>query len=229
MKATITSPTVFKKNTTKPASAIPNSHKLSVLEGTTLSMLAYQDAGAGHWLITFDRHLGEQKWNTWTVYKNHIDFEAPKLQSGAGLGNSPRISDVGLALIKKFEGFRSKAYLCPARVWTIGYGSTHGVRPGQTISEAAASERLRREVQIYERAVLNLLTAEPTQNQFDAMVSLCYNIGGGAIARSSVRRFHNQRRFQEAGNAFLLWNKGGGQVLPGLVRRRREERALYLQ
>ena len=227
MRAFISQDTVFKKNSTRPASEIPDSHKLSVEQGTTLEVLAYRDAGQNHLTVVFAENLGPQKWNTWCVYKNHISFivpEAPDLQP-----SEKHISDVGLSLIKRYEGFRANAYRCPAGIWTIGYGSTHGVRIGQWITEQDALTRLRREVQIYERAVLACLKIIPTQNQFDALVSLCYNIGGQAIARSSVVKLHNRREFAAAADAFLKWNRGGGKVLPGLTRRRNEERSLYLK
>ncbi|MBD2156248.1 lysozyme [Leptolyngbya sp. FACHB-16] len=222
MKATITHSTVF-KDSPRPSAELTANSKLDVPAGQELEVLAYRDGGANHLKITFNQNLGPQRRNTWYVYKDHIQLEQPGTAE-SGL----HISEQGLALIKKYEGFRSRSYLCPSGTWTIGYGSTHDVTRGQWISEPEAAARLRREVQIYEHGVLAALKVEASQAQFDALVSLCYNIGVGAIARSSVMRFHNRRDFAAAADAFLLWNKGGGKEIPGLTRRRREERSLYL-
>lgn len=227
MRAIISHNTVFKKNSTKLAAELPETHKHWVGKGKTLEVKTYREAGDRHWACTFAENLGSQGWNTWCVYKDHIQFIVP--DESVEDSDSRHISEAGLSLIKKYEGFRSNAYKCPAGIWTIGYGSTHGVKPGQWISEADAAARLRQEVRIYERGVLDCLKVSPTQNQFDALVSLCYNIGSGAIARSSVIRHHNRREFALAADAFLKWNKGGGVVLPGLTRRRNEERSLYLK
>lgn len=224
MKALFTHDTILKKNSVAPASGVPSSHKLAVSKGFEIEYLAFNDAGDSHWTVTFADELGPQNWNTWNVFKNHIDLRidtAPKFDGRC-------VSDVGIELITRYEGFRSNAYLCPAGVWTIGYGSTRGVKQGDTITREAAIARFRKELLIYEKGVLDLLKTPANQNQFDAMVSLAYNIGVGAFNRSSVLRFHNQSIFGEAANSFLMWNKGGGQVLPGLVRRREEERKLYL-
>ena len=95
-------------------------------------------------------------------------------------------------------------------------------------TEGQAHARLVADVARFEQAVEKALTVPANENQFAAMVSLAFNIGTGAFARSSVLRRHNARDFSGAADAFLLWNKGGGRVLPGLVRRRKAERDLYL-
>ena len=139
----------------------------------------------------------------------------------------------GIELIKSFEGLRLNAYLCPAGVWTIGYGHTSAagepaVKPSMKISAQDAADILVQDLVKYEAAVSKALTRNPNDNQFSAMVSLCYNIGPGAFASSTVVRRFNAGLLQEAADAFRMWNKGGGKVLPGLVRRRDEERALFL-
>ena len=139
------------------------------------------------------------------------------------------ISQKGIDLIKEFEGFRAKAYLCPARVWTIGYGHTKGVKPGMTITKAQGEAMLRADLKIYERHTSDALgNARTTQGQWDALVSFCYNAGPGNLNKSSMLRLHKQGQYKAAADAFLNWTKGGGKVLPGLVRRRKAERALYL-
>lgn len=140
-----------------------------------------------------------------------------------------RISDKGLALIKEFEGFRGEAYIpVPGDVPTIGYGFTTGVRMGDTMTRAAANARMVQEVRPYESAVSRALTREPTQHEFDACVSLCYNIGEAGFARSTVAKAHNRGDSQAAARAFGLWNKSGGRVYAGLTRRRAREADLYL-
>ena len=137
------------------------------------------------------------------------------------------IGTKGLALIKRFEGLRLKAYLCPANVWTIGYGSTGPhVKPGVEITEVQAEQLLRDDLARFEKAVSDA-APNATQDQFDAMVSLAFNIGIAGFQKSSVLRLHKAGRHQAAADSFALWNKGGGRVLPGLVRRRADEAHLY--
>lgn len=143
----------------------------------------------------------------------------------------------GLALIKEFEGLRLKAYPDPAtggEPWTIGYGLTSAagiitVKPGLTITEKQAEEYLIRALAKYEYAVTKALKRAPTQNQFDAMVSLCYNIGPAAFAGSSVARYFNAGNPDMAAASFLLWIKAGKppKTMPGLKRRREAERQLF--
>lgn len=141
-----------------------------------------------------------------------------------------RTNAAGIALIKKFEGVRLKAYKCPAGVWTIGFGHTGpDVHSGLEINERVAEQLLIGDLLRFEHGVEEYLDGVPASlNQFSAMVALAFNIGLGAFARSSVLRHHRQGNRQLAAEAFLLWNKAGGAVLPGLTRRRVAERELYL-
>jgi len=135
----------------------------------------------------------------------------------------------GLLIIKQFEGCKLKAYLCPANVWTIGWGRTTNVKRGDTCTQAQADAWLDDEYDAFERGVLNLLDDQTTTpNMLGAMVSLAYNIGLGAFGKSSVLRNHLARRYTSAAASFEMWNKGGSKVLPGLVRRRAAEAVLYL-
>lgn len=139
------------------------------------------------------------------------------------------ISQKGIDLIKEFEGFRAKSYKCPAGVWTIGYGHTAGVKPGMTVTREQGEAMLRKDLKIYERHVAEALgDTKTSQGQWDALVSFCYNAGPGNLRKSSMLRLHKQGKFKAAAEAFMAWTKGGGRVLPGLVRRRKAERALYL-
>lgn len=139
------------------------------------------------------------------------------------------VSPRGRALIKQFEGFREHAYQDVVGVWTIGYGFTRGVTPGQHMTLAQAEARLITELLGYEQAVLSGCTLEPNQNQLDAMCSLAWNIGIAGLLRSTVLRAHNRGDFQSASRAFGLWNKAGGREWAGLTRRRAAEAALYLE
>jgi lysozyme len=147
------------------------------------------------------------------------------------------INKAGIDLIKEFEGFKSEAYLdtlAKPALWTIGYGTTEraGVgivpRAGMKITEKQATEYLQKAVDKFAGQVLAVLKRPATDNQLAAMVSLAYNIGPSAFARSSVLKRFNEGKFQAAADAFLLWNKAGGKVLRGLERRRARERELFL-
>lgn len=145
-----------------------------------------------------------------------------------------RTNKAGLDLIKEFEGWRAKAYKCPAGVWTIGYGHTSmagapAVKPGMVITREEGEQILRRDLKIYEDGVKTAIRVPLNSNQFSACVSLCYNIGVGGFRKSSVARFCNQSQWQKAADAFALWNKAGGRVLPGLTRRRAAEASLFMR
>lgn len=139
------------------------------------------------------------------------------------------VSAKGLALIKQFEGLRLKAYKCPAGVWTIGYGETRGIRPGMVWTREQAEKALVEGVKPYVNTVAKAIgKTQTTQNELDSMVSFCYNVGPGNFLKSSVLKYHLRGQKKLAADALMKWVKGGGQTLPGLVRRRRAERALYL-
>jgi len=136
-------------------------------------------------------------------------------------------SETGLALIRQFEGLRLLAYKCAAGVWTVGYGSTAGVKPGQSITKERAEELLREDVARFEAHVRRLVRVSITQGQFDALVAFAFNVGHGALERSTLLRLLNDGKYDEAALQFNRWVKGGGKDLPGLVRRRAAERALF--
>jgi lysozyme len=143
-----------------------------------------------------------------------------------------RTSENGIEFIKDKEGFSSTTYRDSVNVLTLGYGFTDGVQEGQTISEDDADVKLRALLIHYENAVEHYITQPMTQNEFDAMVSLCYNIGVENFGKSSVVRFFNAGAKRKAADAFLLWCKGKirGElvVLPGLKNRRVYEREIFL-
>lgn len=137
------------------------------------------------------------------------------------------INEAGLNLIKDFEGCRLKAYLCPAGVWTIGYGHTQGVKPDMVINQLQAERFLRQDLKRFEDAVTSLVKVPITPNQFSALVSFAYNVGTGALYDSTLLRKLNKKDYKGAANEFLRWNKAGGKVLPGLTRRRLAEKDLF--
>ena len=138
------------------------------------------------------------------------------------------LSPAGLDLIKTFEGLRTRAYLCPAGVWTIGYGSTgRHVAEGLVVTAEQAEEMLRGDLLRFEEAVRHH-ALPASQGQYDALVSLVFNIGITAFARSTLLRRHRAGDHQGAAVEFGRWDKVRGRALPGLARRRAAERRLYL-
>lgn len=139
-----------------------------------------------------------------------------------------------VALIADSESLRLKAYRCPAGVWTIGWGETQSVRPGDTCTKEEADRWMCEDLTDRAAAVRKLCTIEPSPHEVGALVSLAYNIGTAGLAKSTVLRQHNAGNRQAAARAFALWNKarnantGELQVLPGLTARRARETALYL-
>src|SRR5688572_7530927 len=121
------------------------------------------------------------------------------------------LSDAGLALIKQFEGLSLKAYLCPARVWTIGYGTTRGGKPEQVISEAEAEAMLRADVDRFAQGVSERIQVPVTQGQFDALVAFAYNVGLAAFGKSTLLRLLNDSKYALAAQQFARWNKAGGK------------------
>lgn len=139
-----------------------------------------------------------------------------------------QISDAGLELIKRFEGVRLSAYDDGVGVWTIGVGHTKGVKPGDVSTAEKVDQWLREDAQEAEQAVNRLVRAPLSQAQFDALVSFVFNLGAGALERSTLLKRLNGRDYDAAANEFLRWNIAGGRVLAGLTKRRIAERMLFL-
>lgn len=139
-----------------------------------------------------------------------------------------KISDAGLQLIMSFEGCRLEAYLDAANIWTIGYGHTGSdVHRGLKISDDHAEELLREDLAQAEAAVNKLVTMPLTRDQFDALVSLAFNIGLNALRRSTLLRKINDGDYEGAVREFSRWIYAGGRILPGLVKRRDDEAKLF--
>lgn len=165
-----------------------------------------------------------------------------------------KLSKAGIDLMHQFEGCRNKPYLCPAHIWTIGYG--HVLYQEQIRLPMARTDKpapmIRKEMPLrpedsrvwskqeiedlfavdvasFERGVLRLIPGVVgRQGAFDALVSFAFNAGLGNLQRSTIRMKANRGEWEEAAEAFMQWTKGGGKELPGLVRRRKAERALFL-
>ena len=156
-----------------------------------------------------------------------------------------KTGDKGIALIKMFEGCKMRPYRCPAALWTVGYGTVlymdqirlkmperaaYPLRPehNRAFSQEEIDAFLRQELDQTERGVARLCPAAVgNQGQFDALVSFAYNCGLGALQRSSLRQAYNRGDMEAAAEGFLKYTRGGGRVLPGLVRRRTAEKTLF--
>jgi lysozyme len=157
-----------------------------------------------------------------------------------------KVSAAAIDMIKHHEGVRTKPYRCPALLWTVGVGhvidSTHLNVPfnerknlpvpagwDRVLSMGEVDTILAQDLGRFERGVLRLCPAVAgRQGLFDSLVSFAFNVGLGNLQRSSLRMKTNRGEFDEAADEFLKWTKAGGRVLPGLVKRRMDERALYL-
>jgi GH24 family phage-related lysozyme (muramidase) len=145
-----------------------------------------------------------------------------------------RLTKNGLALIKEFEGFRARAYRDAVGVWTIGYGHTSmagapEVLPGMEITLEEGEAILARDVEQFARGVREVVKVPLNDEQFSALVSFAYNVGLGNFRKSSVLAAVNRQEFSAVPRRLQLWTKAGGRVLPGLVRRRAAEAALFAE
>lgn len=165
-----------------------------------------------------------------------------------------KLSSSGADLMHRYEGYRTKPYLCPAHIWTIGYGHVlyqeqirlPVVRVGdytgmirrefplkaednRVWTKDEIEELFSQDVASFERGALRLSpNLAGRQGAFDAVVSFAFNAGLGNYQRSTIRMKNNRGDFEGAADAFMMWTKGGGRELPGLVKRRKDERALFL-
>lgn len=138
-----------------------------------------------------------------------------------------KISQEGIALIKKFEGCELTAYQCSAGVWTIGYGHTKGIEEGMEITQQEAEDMLVEELHEYENYINDNVTAPLSQNQFDAMVSWVYNLGPANLKASTLLKVLNAGDYDGVPAQIKRWNKAGGVTLDGLIRRREAESLLF--
>lgn len=141
--------------------------------------------------------------------------------------NNMHISDEGISLVKKFEGCKLEAYQCAAGVWTIGYGSTHGVQEGDVWSQEKAEVMLIDELEEYGKYVEELVTLPLNQCQFDALASWTFNLGPSNLRSSTMLKVLNSGDYEGVPNQIKRWNKVNGQVNDGLIRRREAEALLF--
>ena len=140
---------------------------------------------------------------------------------------------LNLSILKKYEGLNLEAYICPANVPTIGFGSTfypdgRRVKLGDKITLQEAESILLHDIKRFEKEVLNAVKIEITDNQLSALVSFVYNVGASAFRKSTLLRKVNANPTDlSIHNEFMRWTRAGGKVLPGLVKRRAEESKLY--
>lgn len=132
-------------------------------------------------------------------------------------------------LVCEFEGFSPKPYRCPANVLTIGFGRTEGVKEGDTTTKEAERSYVLSHLSDLDRRFEKIITTSLTDNERSALLSFVYNIGLGAFMKSTLLRKLNRGDKAGAADQLLVWTRGGGKVLPGLVRRREAERALFLK
>lgn len=145
-----------------------------------------------------------------------------------------KLNNAGISLIKKWEGWRARAYKDAVGVWTIGYGHTSmagapKVVPGMVISRSEGELMLRKDLKKYEKAVQASVKVPLNDNQYSALVSFCYNVGPGNFRKSSVLRYVNAKNFSGVPRRLALWNKAKGRVLKGLTRRRAAEGRLFMK
>ena len=144
------------------------------------------------------------------------------------------INERGIEMVKSFEGISTKPYLCPANVWTVGYGATVGSDGGpidldmEPISEIEAEALLLRDLESSQGWVSRLIKTALTENQYSALTSFTFNVGAGALQRSTLRMKLNSEEFQGAADEFPKWHRAGGRILAGLVWRRVAEQTLFL-
>jgi len=136
-------------------------------------------------------------------------------------------SNEGISLIQKFEGCELEAYQCSAGVWTIGYGHTKDVIEGMTITKEQAEQMLVDELHEYENYINEYVTVALSQNQFDALVSWVYNLGPANLKASTMLKVLNSGKYEDVPAQIKRWNKAGGKVLEGLIRRREAEACLF--
>lgn len=148
------------------------------------------------------------------------------------ISNKFKTSSLGVDIIKRFEGLRLHAYLCPANIVTIGYGTTSHkgapIRLGMVWTKEQAEDALLEDLESFENSVNKLAKAPINQQMFDALVSFAYNVGVGSLEKSTLLQKLNEKEYQDAASQFLRWNKVNGQPVRGLTLRRQAECNLFL-
>ena len=149
------------------------------------------------------------------------------LGAAALLWAARRTNAAGVALIKEYEGLRLVPYLCPSKIWTIGYGHTRTVRAGMAITQAQAEQLLDDDLRLVERDVTRLVSVPLNDNQFSALVCFAFNVGVGNLARFTLLQLLNRGWYEQVPAQLTRWNRAHGEVLGGLARRRAAEARLW--
>ena len=140
-----------------------------------------------------------------------------------------KTSQNGIELIKRFEGCRLETYICPAGVFTIGYGHTGAdVIGGLKITQEEAERLLKEDLKVFEIGIKRIIKVTLNQNQFDSLVSFTFNIGLDSFRKSTLAKLINKGQFKEAANQFNRWVYANGIKLNGLIRRRKAEKELFV-
>ena len=143
------------------------------------------------------------------------------------MNNDLKTSQEGISLIKSFEGCELTAYRCSANVPTIGFGHTAGVSDGDTCTQEEAETMLAEDLEEFEDYVKNYVESELQQNEFDALVAWTYNLGPKNLSKSTLLKELNAGNLEEVPRQMKRWNRAGGKVLDGLIRRREAESRLF--
>ena len=138
-----------------------------------------------------------------------------------------KISQEGISLIKKFEGCEYNSYKCAADVLTIGYGHTKDVKEGDLVTQQEAENLLTKDLEEFEESVIEAVDMPMSQHQFDALVSWTFNLGPNNLKSSSMLKVLNSGNYEDVPEQIKRWNKAGGKVLDGLIRRREAEALLF--
>jgi len=138
-----------------------------------------------------------------------------------------QVNQAAIDLVKSFEGCRLRAYQDQVGVWTIGYGHTDSVLPGMNVPKVQADIWLKQDLEKAGNGVSSLVSVDLTDNQFGALVSFAFNLGIGALGKSTLLKLLNSGDYDGAAGQFERWDMAGGQVSLGLQRRRQEERVLF--
>jgi lysozyme len=138
-----------------------------------------------------------------------------------------RINQDGIDLIQEFEGLHLTPYLCPGKIWTIGYGHTRTLRAGMEITQTQADQLLEEDLRLFERAVSRLVTVPLSDNQFSALVCFSFNVGSGNFESSTLLKLLNRGWYEQVPAQLMRWNRANGEVFGGLARRRAAEARLW--
>ena len=156
-----------------------------------------------------------------------VELKQDTLEKTVLGGNRMKISEEGISLIKHFEGCRLESYQDSVGIWTIGFGTIKGVKEGDKINQDEAEHLLQEEMPEYEGYINDMVKVPLEQNQFDALCSWVFNLGPKNLSESTLLRVLNDEKYDEVPEQIVRWNKAGGQVLKGLVKRRQAEADMF--